>query len=199
MARKEEGEDRFYRLMEYLFHELDQEEIRRDVEALRKKHPKATNRELAKILTKKAAMKSASVGAAAGVVTGPFALLAMAPDIFNLVRQQSRLVLSIAFVYGQKPGLKERFREVLAVLAVSTTASAARRGATWYLKHQLEQKVAKAIIKKLAGKFAARAIPKMVPVLGSVVGAGINYASVAGIGTAAVELYEREALEEEEP
>lgn len=188
---EEPAGDHFYRLFERLFKELDQEDIRKEVNILRSKHPTADRRALARMLTKSAALKSASVGAAAGLATGPFALLAMAPDIFNLVRQQSRLVLSIAFVFDQKPDLKERFREVLAVLAVSTTASAARRGVAWYLTQKFEQQAARTIVTKLAGKFSARAVPKMVPVVGSVVGAGINYASVAAIGKAAVEYYER--------
>lgn len=192
-TKKTDLSDRFYDLMERLFKEIDQEQITRDVNALRAKHRGASNRELAKILTKRAALKTAGVGAAVAIPTGPFALLAMAPDIFNLVRAQSRLVLSIAFVYGMKPNLKERFREVLATLAVATGASAARRGVAWYVVHRYERQAANYFVRKIAAKFSARAVPRMVPLVSSVVGGAINYGSVAAVGKAATEYYEKKA------
>jgi uncharacterized membrane protein YcjF (UPF0283 family) len=182
--KKPELSERFYDLMERLFKEIDQEQITRDVNALKAKHRGASNRELAKILTRR-------VGAAVAIPTGPFALLAMAPDIFNLVRAQSRLVLSIAFVYGMKPNLKERFREVLATLAVATGASAARRGVAWYVVHRYEKQAANYFVRKIAAKFSARAVPRMVPIVSSLVGGAINYGSVAAVGKAATEYYEK--------
>ncbi|MDX1583806.1 MAG: hypothetical protein R3338_09430, partial [Thermoanaerobaculia bacterium] len=124
MARKNDLQNRFYEIIEDLFRELDQDSIKAEVDALRKEKPKATREEIAKDMIDRTAKKTAMVGATAGVPGGAFGLLAAAPDIFNLVRSQSRLVLSIAFLYEQKPGLDERFREVLAVLALSTGASA---------------------------------------------------------------------------
>src|SRR5687767_11265663 len=145
--------DRFYKILEMLFHEIDQEAIQNDVTALRASKPKASKRDLAMIMTRRAAMKTATVGAAAGGIGGPYALLAMAPDIFNLVRQQSRLVLSIAFLYDQKPHLRERFREVLATLAISTGASVTRRGMRYLVEQALEAKAAKVLARKIAGRF----------------------------------------------
>lgn len=193
MAKKKEDlGSRFYKIIEMLFRELDQEAIKADVEAMRRENPKASREKLAKEMTTRAAKKTAFVGASAGVPGGAFGLLAAAPDIFNLVRSQSRLVLSIAFLYEQKPGLEERFREVLAVLAMSTGASATRQGVRYLITRGLTGATAEAIMKRVAGKFIARKLPAIAPVVGSVAGAGLNYMAVQATGRIAVEYYSSE-------
>ena len=135
-------ERKFESIFERLMQEIDRDEIIRDVEMLRAEHPAETRDEIAARLARKAALKTATVGATAGAVGGPLALLAMAPDIFTLVREQSRLTLAIAFLYGQKPDLDERSREVLAVLAVATGTTVARSGARTIITKGLESKLA---------------------------------------------------------
>ena len=187
--RRQHLAERFYSILEKLFEEIDQEEIAREVKALQKSHPKESKEQLSRRLMKRAAARTASVGVAAGMVGGPFGLLAMAPDIFTLVREQSRLVLSIALLYGQKPGLQERFREVVAVLAVSTGTTAARRGVRMMVERGLERAVAEKIVKKTVGKYIARRLPKLVPVIGGMVGGAVNILAVAAVEKAAVEYY----------
>lgn len=196
MAKKKEDlGQRFYKLIETLFRELDQQSIMAEVEALQKKKPKASREDIAKELISRTAKKTAMVGATAGIPGGSFGLLAAAPDIFNLVRSQSRLVLSIAFLYDQKPGLEERFREVLAVLAMSTGASATRQGVRFLISKGLTGKTAEAIMKRVAGRFMARRLPTLAPLVGSVAGAGLNYMAVQATGKIAIEYYSSE-LEE---
>ncbi len=193
MAKKKEDlGQRFYKLIETLFRELDQESIKAEVEALQKKKPKFSREEIAQELISRTAKKTALVGATAGVAGGSFGLLAAAPDIFNLVRSQSRLVLSIAFLYGQKPGLEERFREVLAVLAMSTGASATRQGVRYLIAKGLTGTTAEGIMKKVAGRFMARRLPTLAPLVGSVAGAGLNYMAVQATGKIAIEYYSSE-------
>ena len=184
---KEDG--RFYAILERLFKEIDQESIQAEVEALRAAKPEMSREQLAAHLTKRAAVRVASVGAAAGVAGGPLAVLAMAPDIFNLVLQQSRLVLSIAFLYDRKPHLKRRFKEVLATLAVGTGASAGRVGVRMLIAKGLEQAVAAKLARKIFGRYLVRRIPKMVPIAGTIAGASINYMSMRAVGKAAVAYY----------
>lgn len=191
-------EDRFYNLLETLFKELDQEEIRREVEALRRERPLATRKQLAAVLTRRAAVSTAVVGAGAGAAGGAIGMLAMAPDIFNLVREQSRLILSIAFLYDQAPGREERFREVLATLAISTGASATRRGARYLIAKGLEAGSAKPIVRRIAGRFVARKLPAIAPVVGSLAGAGLNYMAVRATAKVAVDYYGR-LFEESRP
>jgi hypothetical protein len=181
--------DRFERLLENLFLEIDQDEIVAEVEALRKRKPKATESELANELASRAAIKAAAVGAGAGAAGGAIGILAMAPDIFNLVRLQSRLILSIAFIYGRKPHLRQRFKEVLATLAISTGASAARQGARYLLQRGLEGTLAKQIMKRIGGRFLTRKLPAIVPVVGGVTGGALNYAAVKATARAAIALY----------
>lgn len=188
-AKKPTLGDRFYEILEGLFRELDQAEIRREVDALRKRHPRASSASLSRMLIRRAALRTASVGAAAGVAGGPWALLAMAPDIFNLVREESRLVLSIAFLHGRRPSLKERFREVLAVLAASTGSSIARQSARRLIARGLESRAARSIVRRVAGRMMARRLPAAVPVIGTVLGGTMNYYSVKAVGEAAIRFY----------
>ncbi len=191
-------DSRFYNLLERLFKEIDQDSIQAEVEALRAAKPEHTREQLAEQLTKRAAVRVASVGAAAGIPGGPLAVLAMAPDIFNLVLQQSRLVLSIAFLYDRKPHLKRRFKEVLATLAVGTGASAGRVGVRMVIAKGLERAVAAKLARKIFGRYLTRRLPAIVPVVGTIAGASINYMSVRAVGKAAVAYYSgREADDEE--
>lgn len=180
---------RFYELLEKLFKEIDQDVIRTEVQALRESRPDESREQLAEYLTKRAAVRVASVGAAAGLPGGPLGVLAMAPDIFNLVLQQSRLVLSIAFLYDRKPYVKRRFQEVLATLAVGTGASAGRVGVRMLIAKGLEHAVAAKLARKIFGKYLVKRIPKIVPVVGTIAGASINYVSMRAVGRAAVAYY----------
>lgn len=186
-AKPEDG--RFYDLLERLFKEIDQESIQAEVAALRVAKPELSREQLAQHLTKKAAVRVATVGAAAGAAGGALAVLAMAPDIFNLVLQQSRLVLSIAFLYDQQPHLKQRFKEVLATLAVATGASAGRVVAIKGIEHAAAAKIAR----KIFGRFLARRLPTIAPVIGTIAGGTVNYMSMRAVGKAAVRFYSREA------
>lgn len=189
MAEQLDQDGRFYNLLQRLFKEIDQESIQAEVAALKRAKPEMSREQLADHLTKKAAVRVASVGAAAGIPGGPLAVLAMAPDIFNLVLQQSRLILSIAFLYDRKANLKQRFNEVLATLAVATGASAGRMGVRVLLAKGLEKSVAKKFAKKIFGRFLARRLPTVAPLVGTVAGASINYLSMRAVGKAAVAFY----------
>src|SRR5687767_4598298 len=122
--RKKRFADLFYRLLQKDVRDIDQKAIEADVKAMRITHPGITDRELAMHMTRRAASKTAAIGAAAStVMSGPMALVALAPDIYNLVRQQSRLVLSIAEIYGHTPSVRERVKEVLITLGTASGAS----------------------------------------------------------------------------
>lgn len=191
MPPEEEG--RFYTILENLFKEIDQEQVRAEVQALREAKPNATREQLAEEMTKKAARRVATVGAAAGAAGGPLAVLAMAPDIFNLVLQQSRLILSIAFLYDRQPDLKQRFREVLATLAVSTAASAGGLAARTIARKGLEKAAAGKLARKIFGRFLARKIPNIAPLIGTVAGGSLNYLAMRAVGKSAVAFYSAEA------
>ncbi|HEX7150251.1 MAG TPA: hypothetical protein VF618_02100 [Thermoanaerobaculia bacterium] len=193
MTNTTNEDGRFYRLLETLFKEIDQDSIHAEVAKLRASKPNASREQLAEELTKKAARKAATVGAAAGLPGGALAILAMAPDIFNLVLQQSRLILSIAFLYDQKPNVKQRFKEVLATLAVGTGAAAGRFGVRYLIAKGLEQAAAAKLARKIFGRFLVKRIPMIAPILGTVAGGTVNYMSMNAVGKAAVAFYSGEA------
>ena len=189
MTEKPADDDRFYRLLERLFKEIDQDAIQADVTALRASRPNDSREALAEYMTRRAARRVAGVGAAAGLPGGPLAMLAMAPDIFNLVLQQSRLILSIAFLYGRKANLKQRSNEVLATLAVATGVSVGRLGVRALITEGIKTTVARKMAKKIFGRFVFRRLPMIAPVLGTVAGASLNYVSMRAVGKAAVNFY----------
>jgi len=175
--------------LDRLIREIDQDEIISNVSRLQEKHPGETREELARRLLIKGATKTATVGTAAGAFGGPMALLAMGPDIFTLVREQSRLVLSIAMLYGQKPKVDERLREVLAVLAVATGTTLARAGVRKLVTRGLETELAETIVKKIAGRAIARRLPRMIPIIGGLVGGAVNIGAMVAVERAALEYY----------
>lgn len=175
--------------LERLLREIDQDQVVEAVAQLREKHPAETREELARRLLVKGAMKTATVGTAAGAVGGPMALLAMGPDIFTLVREQSRLVLSIAVLYGQKPKVDERLREVMAVLAVATGTTLARAGVRTLVTRGLEAEIVGTIVKKIAGRTVAKRLPRIIPIVGGIVGGAVNIAAMIAVERAALEYY----------
>lgn len=188
-------EKKFESIFQSLMKEIDQDDIRREVESLRADYPAETREEIAKRLSRKAALHTATVGATAGAIGGPMAILAMAPDIFTLVREQSRLTLSIAFLFGQQPDIEERSREVLAVLAVATGTTVARSGARSIITKGLESRLAERVFRKIAGNFIIKRLPRIIPVIGGIVGGTVNVLAIAAVERAALDYYS--GLEEE--
>jgi len=183
--------ERFHHLLESLFREVDQVALKKEIDDLVARKPGVPREKLAKRLIDRAAVSTAVVGAGAGAPGGAIGVIAMAPDIFNLVRQQSRLVLSIAFLYGRRPDLEDRFKEVLATLAVSTGASAGRQGVRYLIERGFEADFAKSLARRIAGRFIERKLPDLAPVVGSIAGAGLNYFAVQATGKVAVEYFSK--------
>jgi hypothetical protein len=182
-------ERKFDSIFEKLMKELDHDRIRREVEAIQAEHPEEAREKIAARLARKSAIRTATVGATAGALGGPMALLAMAPDIFTLVREQSRLTLSIAFLYGQTPDLDERSREVLAVLAIATGTTVARSGARTIITKGLESRLAERVFRKIAGDFVIKRLPRIIPFIGGIVGGTVNVLAIAAVERAAVDYY----------
>jgi uncharacterized protein (DUF697 family) len=189
----------FYPMLEAMVMEIDASEIDRDVRAMQKKYPDATREELAGRATRRAALRAATTGAAAGAAGGALALLALGPDIFNLVRQQSRLVVTIARIYGHHSEPEERFKEVLATLGVATGAMLVRRGVARGIEETIRRGAVRQLARKIAGRYLARRIATIAPLLGTVAGGSVNYLSVRAVGRVAVEYYSTAAVPEGKP
>lgn len=174
-----------------LVEDIDLGDVQREVEELRDRYPDASKDDLAAKLTRRAAMKAAGTGAVAGAAGGAFALLALAPDIWNLLRQQSRLVLAIGLVWGVTPAPAERAREVLATLAASTGTALARRGAA----RLAEKAVAEAAARAMFGRLVVRRAAALAPIAGSAVAGAANWAAVSAVGKAAAAHYRSRVAE----
>ena len=179
----------FWNVLVKLVEDIDVESVRRDVELLRKNNPQATNDQLAEMMTSAAARKAAASGAVAGAAGGLLALAALAPDVWNLVRQQSRLVLSISLLWGHPPDPSERAREVLATIAAATGTAVARRGA----RQLAEKAVAEAATRAIFGRLLARRAAVIAPVAGAAVAGGANWMSVRAVGRAANAHFRRQS------
>lgn len=170
-----------------LVQDIDLASVEAEVSQLRASHPGADEDELSEILTRRSAIKAASTGAIAGAAGGVFALAALAPDVWNLLRQQSRLVLGISLIWGVSPTPEERVREVFATLATATGTALARRGAA----RLAERAVTEALLKRMFGKLVARRAATLAPVAGSAIGGAANWLAVQSVGRAARSHYRK--------
>lgn len=181
----------FWNVLVRLVEDVDLSSVQAEVAELRQKHPDATNEELVDRLTSSAARNAATTGAIAGAAGGVLALAALAPDVWNLVRQQSRLVLAISVVWGHPPDPAERAKEVLATMAAATGTAVARRGA----RHLAEKAVAEAATRAVFGRLLARRAAALAPIAGAAVAGGANWMAVRAVGRAANAHFRRQSEE----
>jgi hypothetical protein len=183
-------------LVSSIVDDLDKEEILREVEALRRKHPRLSNARLSDLLIKDAsnAMSVAAVASGlawavpgVGIATGS---VATAAEMVAMIVYQSRLVVSVAAVYGHDIRSRERARDVLICVASSTAGTAVQMGV---------QAAVRAIAERIAAALARRtatAMVKSIPVAGTVAGlaggaagAVFNRLAVRAVGRYAVKFY----------
>lgn len=193
-------------LVSSIVDDLDKEEILREVEALRKKHPRMSNARLSEILIKDAsnAMSVAAVASGlawavpgVGIATGS---VATAAEMVAMIVYQSRLVVSVAAVYGHDIRSRERARDVLVCVASSTAGTAVQMGV---------QAAVRAIAERIAAALARRtatAMVKSIPVAGTVAGlaggaagAVFNRLAVRAVGRYAVKFYGTRVKTKEPP
>lgn len=179
----------FWHLLVRLVEDVDIETVRDEVAALRQKHPASSNDELVEMLTESAARKAAASGAVAGAAGGLIALAALAPDVWNLVRQQSRLVLAISMVWGHPPDPAERAKEVLATMAAATGTAVARRG----VRKLAEKAVAEAATRAVFRRLLTRRAASLAPVAGAAVAGAANWMAVRAVGRAANARFRRQS------
>lgn len=181
MASNEQRDPRLWAALSRLVEDIDIESVEKEVAELRIKHPDADETRLSELLTRRSATKAAGTGAVAGAAGGLLALVALAPDVWNLVRQQSRLVLGISIIWGDRPSPEDRAKEVLATLASATGTALARRT----VARVSEKAVAEAIARGVLGKLLSRRAAALAPLVGSAVAGSANWMAVTAVGRAA--------------
>ncbi|WP_432073874.1 hypothetical protein [Streptomyces wuyuanensis] len=115
---------------------------------------------------------AAATGAAAGSGGGLTLALGIPADIANTVAQQFKVTLAV--IYHRTGRYAISFEEFMKIVALSVGVEAGAKGLEY-----LVIKVAQEVLKRLS----ARAVGRLIPLVGAVVGAGLNYAFIKGIGS----------------
>jgi EcsC protein family len=181
---------------------------------LRATHPEATNRELAGIVKKRFAFLARMEGAAAGIPASlaPVAgtMLSVVPDLGALAWIQSRMVISIAAVYGQDASSSDTAAELLVLQGIyATTAVAAAaiaeagervvgRVIPLYLRGASLQLV-KQLCRYVGIKFTRVALLRLVPFVSIPISAAVNDAATRSLANRAISFYEIDARRRSSP
>jgi hypothetical protein len=118
---------------------------------------------------------AATTGAVAGV-GGPVTLaLGIPADMANTIAQQFRVTLAVIYHRTGKYSLS--FEEFIKIVAVSLGVEIGAQGALFGANY-----IAKKVAAELAKRLTARTAGRIIPLVGGVVGGGINYAFIKGLG-----------------
>ncbi len=133
--------------------------VSREVERVRSRHPRASDAEVVRRLTKRAAWRCAAVGAVASAGEPLFPRLASAADLSFQALSLNRLAQAIALARRRPTTIVERGVAAAASLLIAGGAAALRRGA------------------RRGAKSALRSRPDLAPILTALVGGAAAYAS----------------------
>jgi len=172
----------FLRLVRKATHELDLEEIRKEVHAFSARRPGLTTRERGERMIRRTARRAAAVGAVASLPPGWASIAAVGPELSALIVLQSRLIVGLHLLYGGTPEPEERALEVLAGIAAGAGVNVSRR---------LTARAAEEVAARLAVRLAGREVAHLVPIAGIAASAALNYAAVRAVGRAALSRVER--------
>ena len=168
---------------------VNSEEAAQRVADVKASNPGANKKQLADILIRDKAKKTALVGgatAASAVVPGVGSIaaltLGMGVDIVMTFRYQAELIHEIALVFGRELSRTERRNAIVAIMGIGVGLDMA-----------VEAMTAR-IATRVGREAMERAILKVIPVAGLVVGAGLDVASTYIIGKRAVKYFGGEEL-----
>lgn len=179
-----------------LFEDIDEERVRMHVENLRDEFPAKSNEQLCRKIIDNEAMLCGIIGAATGALPWPWSILGVAPDLVALIYKQSNMVLSIAYVYGFEPDMKERAAEVLGCIGASVGAVAGTYGIKKLVERRMEERLVREVLVKIMERLSLRIGRRFIPILGAAGGAFFNYGSVQGTGNMAVKYYAAKSKED---
>lgn len=171
--------------------------IRAKVEHMRATHPRHTNDQLARELirsTRRRVTATGAVSSATAVVPGLGTVLtigAVSSQTLYALEQDMELVLGIAMVYGHDlGGSEDRVLEALIVLGITGGALKLREGVLVSSGTRLAARLTAHVFTQIVASRAARVAGKVIPFgIGVAVGAGFDWASVTGLGRAAIKYY----------
>jgi uncharacterized protein (DUF697 family) len=172
-----------------LFEEIDTEKLRSDIAALKEKAPEGFELlHLARMLSRRTALRCAAAGAVTGLPSGLLALGTLGADLGYLVYQQFRLILGIATIYGHEPTHRERFNEALQCLAYASGVGLGKSGVGALMESATIE--GGAVAEKIGSRIIKERLAKIIPFVGALSGGALNYVAVRAVGHAAVKYYE---------
>lgn len=183
--------DLFADLFEKFVKNFSPDKVKKSINELRSRYPRAGPPQLAGRLISRASLKCsvAHTGAAALPLVGvPASLVA---DFTYVIDRQCTLVASIAYLYGHELSTDEAVKDILYCMGTSSGAFAGERFLANVVRQGLKGEALRALLKRLGIILSQRALARVIPLVGPVVGGICSYAMMRSIGRAAVELYAR--------
>ncbi len=174
------------------------------VEYLKSLNPNIDKLKLAKKIIARRSLKAGGLGTImniGGVLTLPITL---PTDLYLTFRIQTRMVLSIAYIYGWNIKEKEISTDVLLVMggsgAIDAVRSAgikigkeyAKKAVNKFINREIMKKINKVISRKIitkAGEKSLTSFTKLIPVVAAPIGGGFNYFGTKTIGKTALMFY----------
>ncbi|MCB9475325.1 MAG: EcsC family protein [Deltaproteobacteria bacterium] len=173
------------------------------VESIRLRYPELTADELAKKVIGKAALRTGLYGGFTGAF-GAAGLAALPSEIYYTIRLQSRMAMTVAYVYGYDISGEEiaddtllillggSVQEVVRAAGIAVAKDVTKRSVQKHITRDVMKRVGKVVSRKLltkAGEKSATSFMKLVPLVGGPVGFAVNYGSTRMMGLAAIRFY----------
>jgi len=160
--------------------------------------------DLAEKIIKRRSWKACGVGAVTnvgGLITMP---ITMPTDLYATFRIQTRMILSIAYLYGWDIKDREITTDILLVMggngALEALSSAgvkvgqefAKKAVEKYINREVMKKINKVISRKIitkAGEKSLTSFTKLVPLVGAPIGGAVNLYGTTAVGKTALMFY----------
>ncbi|MGV8120674.1 MAG: EcsC family protein [Candidatus Xenobiia bacterium LiM19] len=179
-------------ILQEFFETIDKKDIINRVEELQCSYPGISREELCKTIINDEAFFCGIVGTGAYILPGPFSLAMCAPDIINLLSKQSRVVLSVAYIFGFNPSSPERIIEILACLGFTSCVISGNDQVKQMIIAGLKSGFVKEIARNIGIVLSKKMINSIIPFISSVTGGISNYIAVLSVGRAAISYYSSE-------
>ena len=194
---------------------VDAIRAKKQLAQLRAKHPKASNRQLAWKMIRRARWWATGAGAATGLPANPWVSVpAAVADVGAVLRVEISLAARIALLYDESYFDEETApyellvpifgaratSEALKEMAVRGGMGVSRQVIKKYLSKETLKQFKKIMLKYFGLKVTQKAVvTKTLPIVGAVIGGGWNFSELTVVGKRVVRYFENEELRPESP
>lgn len=150
-----------------VLHEADRDRVAARIEALRRRHPRASREELAERLIRSTAVRCGAAGLAWSGPAAFFGSMPLGPDLGFQIAALNRMLLGLAVIDRSDASGKDRAAGLATGIAAGFAADFLRRGLVALLSRSLPRK------------------PGVRAVAGGLVGAALGYGTALAVGSLA--------------